>query len=886
MAVSPVINIPDGNGDFLLFNWQNLRKLLPPDRQGKQKQVLLIEKGRCTMKTRLLVYLVLVALLFSSGCQARRATPTAPTEAPTSPAADVTETPTSAPVILPGKRLPIIMIDWTKPFAGKVDAIDDITPGSWSPTPYQGQDLPLPFAYDLIANDHVIDNLTADQKNFLSQNGFAIIHSQEAQFGDIRVETANRSGQPYYLTTDAAYHALHLLFDDMLKTIEGEYFRTQMMDILQATLREVISYIPHVKGTSIEAETRQAVAYLSVALKLFDQNATIEADSVGIVSQQVEQIMKAAGRGDSALFPDFEDDYGAYKPVGHYAGDPILEAYFRGMTWFGRTHFLLQKPDDPSFVPSRLPLIVTHALRSAMVGDQAASDIWASMHEILTFVIGPSDDPGPLEYAILMDNIYGDQATIQDLADDTLWQKFLSSSNQLPAPQINSLFVDSTVDLSAGKGWRFMGQRFTLDGFILQNLIFDRVQPKPDGTRREMPSGLDVMATFGSTPALMELDAMGTNEFPNYQEQLIKMVATVQDQTPAQWLGRFYDGWLYSFLPVVRAKGDAFPSYMQTKAWSYKDLNSGLGSWAELKHDTILYTKMPEGAGGGGPPMSEPAASYVEPNPPVFYRMGTMAKMLSCGLQERLMQMPCTSQGYFDGTAGGYILAMYGLGNRLETLGDIAVKELSGEALTQDENYAITSCLGLTECLNLASPYSIAAGEMPKVPVIAAVSGAGDSVLEVGVGNVDRIYVVVPLENKWQIAQGGVFSYYEFTQPRSQRLTDDAWRDKLAKGEVTLPAWASKFMLSGGEPLEWLYFRIGDIYYISDEGNNLNMRDAPSRNGAVLQQLTAGTYIEIVDGPMVTDGDTWWQIKCLSCGDESPGWVIENQEWYLRSYYQ
>ena len=47
------------------------------------------------------------------------------------------------------------------------------------------------------------------------------------------------------------------------------------------------------------------------------------------------------------------------------------------MTWFGRMHFLLEHPDDPQFVPSRLPLIVTHALRSAQVNDQPAANIWA-----------------------------------------------------------------------------------------------------------------------------------------------------------------------------------------------------------------------------------------------------------------------------------------------------------------------------------------------------------------------------------------------------------------------------------------------------------------------------------------------------------------------------
>ena len=93
------------------------------------------------------------------------------------------------------------------------------------------------------------------------------------------------------------------------------------------------------------------------------------------------------------------------------------------------------------------------------------------MHEILTFVIGPSDDAGPLEYATLMDQVYGDDTTIQDLADDALWQDFLSQSDQLPAPQINSLFVVSTMDLTAEKGWRFMGQRFTLDGITFQKLL-------------------------------------------------------------------------------------------------------------------------------------------------------------------------------------------------------------------------------------------------------------------------------------------------------------------------------------------------------------------------------------------------------------------------------
>ena len=811
---------------------------------------------------------------------------TAP-ELPTTTPVPVEPTPTTAPIDISthtppaqaGASLFRLVVDLSQPYA------PGISLASWSPQAYAGEAIPLPVGFSQIANNQVLEGLTEAQLSFLSENGFAVIHSQEAQFGDIRVETAKRTGQPYYLTTDAAFHALHLLFDDLLKALESEHLRQEMIDITQATLAEVQSYLPAVQGTSLEAETLQAVAYLSVALKLFNPQASIDPGVSELVDRQVSQVMDAGGKAYSAIFPTFEDDYGAYKPVGHYAGDPELEAYFRGMTWYGRVHFLLSGE-----APSRLPLIVTMALRRAQVDGQPAAELWSSIYETLNFMIGPSDDLGPLEYTALMDAVYGNTPTIQDIADEARWQEFLSRSDQLPAPQINSLFVDSTVDLAPVKGWRFMGQRFTLDAFIFQNLIFDRVLAREDGTKREFPSGLDVMAAFGSGPAMNMLNEQGAGSFPNYPEQIAKMQQAAQAQPEAQWLGRFYDAWLYAFFPVLKAKDGSYPAYMQTSVWGYKDLNAALGSWAELKHDTVLYTKMPEMAGGGGPPMSGPAPSYVEPNPEAFYRLAYMARMLSCGLQQALLPGPCEEGGayFMNGTDPlSYAYGMASLASRFQTLGDIASKELAGQPLTEDDNSAITDCLGMIECMNEDTGYKQPQGEMPKPPVIAAVSGAQDSVLEVGVGYVDRIYVVVPLEGRWQAAQGGVFSYYEFTRSRDQRLTDEEWRALLAGPDApNLPTWAANFVLPGGNPTPRLSFRVGDIYIITEAGDKLNVRDQPSTSGAVLLQLMPGEYVEILDGPVQANGYTWWKFKIYgwSSGMESTGWAVENQEWYERSY--
>lgn len=823
------------------------------------------------MKKKLFSILLIIAL---TACQAA---PKVPTPSPLLPTATLAEAPVATNPPTTG-ALPAFAVDLSQPFAEKLLDGTPVTLQPWTEQPYAGPVISLPLDLGQVSNPQVTDGLTNDQKVFLGKNGFVVIDSQEAQFGDIPDET-ERMGQPYYLTTDAAFHALHLTFDDLLKALEKQELRPQMISITQAMLDEVLKAQPVARGTALEGDMQQAVAYLSVALKLFDSDASVDASVTDVVSRQVDQINVAGGKAKSVLFPDFEDDYGAYKPVGHYAGDPNLEAYFRGMTWFGRMHIALSDAKS-----SRMPLILTLALRSAWVENQHASDVWADIHRTLNFVIGPSDDPGPLEYAALMDKVYGNAPTYQDLADDTKWDAFLSQSNQFPAPQINSMFVASTTDLTPLKGWRFMGQRFTLDAFIFQNLIFDKVLPNANNEKRAFPSGLDVASAFGSAPAADTLVAQGVNDFPNYSDQMTKLRQAVQTQPETQWLSRFYDSWLYTFLPVLKTKNASYPPSMRTSAWAFKEMNTVLGSWAELKHDTILYTKMPEMAGGGGPPTSPAAPSYVEPNPIAFYRMAYMARSLAGGLENFTTKYPSVGLGDFSGLSlDDYVGGMQNLAIRFSTLGDIAAKELAGIPLSSDDNSTIISCLGMVECMNMANDYTRPQGEMPKPPIIAAVSGAGDSVLEVGTGLVNRIYVVVPLEGKQEVAQGGVFSYYEFTQPRDQRLTDDEWRTKLAGANPpALPAWAANFLLKGGKTTQYLAFRKGDVYFITEAGDKLNVRDQPSINGKVLSQLKTYDYIEIADGPVVADGYTWWKIKSPWAQD-SDGWVVENQDWYGRS---
>jgi len=99
--------------------------------------------------------------------------------------------------------------------------------------------------------------------------------------------------------------------------------------------------------------------------------------------------------------------------------------------------------------------------------------------------------------------------------------------------------------------------------------------------------------------------------------------------------------------------------------------------------------------------------------------------------------------------------------------------------------------------------------EDPQAAVIADVAtdpGApeGPVVLEVAVGRINEIHVIVPVVEadgsvSLQVAQGGVFSYYEFPWPADDRLTDEAWRQMLAENTAPpLPDWTNTFYTEAG----------------------------------------------------------------------------------------
>jgi hypothetical protein len=280
-----------------------------------------------------------------------------------------------------------------------------------------------------------------------------------------------------------------------------------------------------------------------------------------------------------------------------------------------------------------------------------------------------------------------------------------------------------------------------------------------------------------------------------------------------EWTETLYNSWIYSFYPLIAVPSEEYPFFMQSNAWLDKQLNTSLGSWAELKHDTILYAKQVYAEMGGGPPPPKPIPprGYVEPVPLFYARLAAITAMTYDGLDRR---------GLLNDADRDSLKRLEQLALELKLISE---KELRAEPLTEEEYERIRYYGGELEHFVIAAADSDAQDpfaekymdEEPRAAVIADVATdpspsdqPGPVVLEVGVGNINDLYVMVPIVNQdgtilWEIAKGGVFSYYEFPWPADDRLTDEKWRSLIDAGNApALPDWTASFTVSERENQE------------------------------------------------------------------------------------
>lgn len=669
------------------------------------------------------------------------------------------------------------------------------------PEVYQGYTLPVDLA---VLGNYGQFTFSDAQSALLAQNGFVVTPGEWLEF--FQVYEATRYGEiPVFVTTDSVYHVYHLLFDKMLRDLEREHFAADIRALTAACLQSAQALQAELRDTELEDIARSVVAYFSVADALINPDAVTPPEVADLVADELALIEAHAGLDGSPIFsqncpegcdpcdpfppPECHDqpclceDYSQYVPRGHYTRSEQLERYFRTMMWYGRINMRLQRPDE-----TRMALLITYILRHTDVNGTPAAQVWARVYDPTVFIVGKADDLGFHEYGALWDSVFGPDASPSTIADEAKFAAFVEAARQLPPPQINSMWVYIWEDKEeVTQGFRFMGQRFVLDAYIFDEMTWREVGEM--GNERWLPKGLDVMAALGSEEAYALLDGMGETDYLHYPEQMEKLRGEISALELDSWTQNLYWNWLYALHPLLEPKEEQYPAFMQTQAWTHKDLQAALGSWTELKHDTILYAKQSMAEMGGGPP-PEPPHGWVEPNPEAYARLLALTRMTHDGLESRGLLTENTDAN------------LARLDDLLTFLLDVAQRELADEPLTREDYERIKYYGGELEAMTLAAADQEGEGrpffeEDDQAALVADVAtDPNGQALEEATGRIFEIYAIVPDgDGGLHIAKGGVFSYYEFPWPMSDRLTDESWRAMLEAGEAPeRPAWTGSFV--------------------------------------------------------------------------------------------
>lgn len=582
---------------------------------------------------------------------------------------------------------------------------------------------------------------------------------------------------PSLVTADNVLQIYHVFFESTLRGVESKSLYPEVQRLTTAMLKQATATYQTLKGTSLEKPALRNIAYFGVADRLLGLNDPIDAAAQAMVAAELGRIKESEGFRRSTVVP-YDVDYSQFIVRGHYTKTPPLGRYFQGMMWYGLLPFAANARSNnvssATLAPVQQALLISHDLSAS-----GAETSWRKIYDVTGLYAGAANDLTPMQWRDAASKVFGAKPSPKAFGDTKRVQAFVNDLAKMPQPAIVAKRNDGVV--ADAVQFRFMGQRAIPDSVILQRLC--------DPDKRPFPSPLDTFAVLGNRTAKALLDGSpGTynpKKWPGYLPERAKLESEFARLPKAQWSANLYWSWFDALRLATAPAHPKAPAFMKTDAWAKKSLYSALASWTELRHDTILYGLQTVAEMGG----DEPALikGYVEPNIALYKRMEGLIDQTERGLRMR---------GYLSKSIADQFNEF---GRIVEFMRTVSEKELAGKKLSREEYMRIRLIEGELESTHneiqrLTSGYLQLSNDDLDIALVADVHTAYNQALTVGVGRADNVFAVVPIEGKLTLTRGSAFSYYEFLQPISSRLTDTTWKRQLDSKKIPpRPAWVSAF---------------------------------------------------------------------------------------------
>ena len=405
----------------------------------------------------------------------------------------------------------------------------------------------------------------------------------------------------------------------------------------------------------------------------------------------------------------------------------------------------------------------------------------------------------------------GDVATLVNLSDATKEKavRWIDSYRPFIAPARSAEVFRSGATprkwvLHPGTDPVLFPLSWGFDNETLDSTVFHSTWPEADQVKgtsgpRLVPSGLDVAAAFGSEVA-RKLLAKEIETYPPLGRALDRLAA----RRPAREEGAsLYERWLEA-LGTQWADEPLSTAHEGTRqVWGVKRLQTGLASWATLRHATVLVNdrSMAEcGEGGFEELIRRPPRGWVETDPKTFEAIASLFEETArfvenspTGLRGNLPS-DSSENAATESLRQGLLKRLRDTAVKARNFGRMAGQELKGQPLSSADYEAILY-FGRAAEHDLLVYKSLAGKDLAlstpdPMPKVADVAGGGEiPLLLAAVGAPLEFDLVVPSGGTRQVVKGSVYAYQELTA--REPMTDEEWRKR--EPSTPLAPWVVPF---------------------------------------------------------------------------------------------
>lgn len=652
-----------------------------------------------------------------------------------------------------------------------------------------------------VKNIEYFGNFTDAQKKFIEENAFMLAKTKAAneEFFEydqlFALYDANEyKNIPNFVTTDSMAHVFHIFYDGFLREIEKNELYEKSVEMTEKLLKSNIEIYNNLENERLKEIELKNVEFFAVGSKLLGlepENLPKEAEET--VNAELKLIEDKA-LADSKITGG-KVDYSQMTVRGHYTRDEILEKYFKFTMYSGQIGLF---PFDDFGMPDEDAILQALLITYSAYNDPEVFKTWTEVTDPINLLVESADDLSIRDYGKVLYSVYGKEIDLEKLDDEKKLETCAKLIQELPKPMIAEFL---------GQSFRFIPQRKVLDNVMMQNVV-DVKASLGEPSKRPIYTGLDVSTMLGNKKAKeLSYQDKYNSYWDKYKERTKKNISLIESMSDSGWQKNMYRGWLWMLKSYNNEYGEGYPKFMQNENWKIKDIASSLGSYAELKHDTVLYGKPVVAEAGGGGPMEIPKG-YVEPNLEFFEKLSWLLEYTKVNLKDREMLSEDKEEklDYFKET--------------VDRLATVVKKELNNETLTKEEYYFLYEIGGYMESIMInfvendseyavRSWYEIENQTDVRMPVVVDLMNVVENVCDIPEGKIlsiatgapTEIYAVFPIEGELYMGRGAVFSYYEFLA--DERLTDEKWQKELLQGtNPELPSWYKDIVFEEKEDFE------------------------------------------------------------------------------------